>query len=80
MLVGTLKFFRIGESIAYNVDYLGKDQNHRLYRRSHLVTDSRLKIFGVLLLLISLLTLHVVNLIMDLFGHVTYVDSDSWLT
>ena len=39
----------------------------------------RLKIFGVLLLLITFLTLHIVNLIVNLFGYITYVDGDSWL-
>ena len=40
----------------------------------------RLKILGMLLLLISLLTLHIVDLVVNLFGHVAYVYGDSWLT
>ena len=75
MLVGSIKIRGIGRPIAYNVDYLSEEHNHRLYRGSHFMTDSRLKIFLVLLLQISLLTLHVVNLIVNLFGHIIYVDS-----
>ena len=43
------------------------------------MAHGRFKVFGVLLLLISLLALHIVDLVTNFLGHITDVDGDGWL-
>ena len=67
---------RIGWSSANNSNDLAYEQNHRLYRGAHLVAHKRLKVFGVLPLLIPLLSLYIVDLVFNFLGHVANVNGD----